>query len=152
MCWNQRCHRPDRGRIVDASLKVSTSTNPAGPGKGALAVGHRILAILVSMVEMRLRLAVIELEEEKERLIHLIIMAGMTLLFAAFGLMCLLGLLFLAIDPSYRLQALTITTAVLLGLALIIGILTIAKVRHSTFLKATRDQLMQDRALLEKRK
>lgn len=104
------------------------------------------------MVEMRLRLAVIELEEEKERLIHLIIMAGMTLLFAAFGLMSLMGLLFLAIDPHHRLQVLTITTAVLLLLALIGGVWTVVKVRRSTFLKATRDQLMQDRSLLEKRK
>ncbi len=46
------------------------------------------------MVETRLKLIAIELEEEKITLIQLILMAGITLLLTAFGLMSLLILLF----------------------------------------------------------
>ncbi|HHK8293313.1 TPA: phage holin family protein, partial [Serratia marcescens] len=80
-----------------------------GPAKGVLDIGQRIITILVGMVETRVRLAVVELEEEKVNLIQLLIMAGMTLLFTAFGLMSLLILIFWAIDPVYRLVALGAT-------------------------------------------
>ena len=95
------------------------------------------------------RVVVVELEEEKANVIQLLMMAGVTLLFTAFGLMTLLVLLFLAIDPVHRLMALGITTAVLLGLALIGAIWTITKARRSTLLGATRRQLEIDRELLE---
>lgn len=36
-----------------------------GPGKSVLGIGQRIVSIMVEMVETRLRLAVVELEEEK---------------------------------------------------------------------------------------
>ncbi|RLR18120.1 hypothetical protein D8L93_03700 [Sodalis-like symbiont of Bactericera trigonica] len=53
------------------------------------------------MVETRLRLAVVELEEEKFNLIQMLMIAGITLLFAAFSLMSLLVLVILAIDQLY---------------------------------------------------
>lgn len=114
-----------------------------------MSTAQRIVTIIVGMVETRLRLAVVELEEEKANVIQLLMMAGITLLFTAFGLMTLLVLLFWAIDPAYRLMALGITTAVLLGLALIGAIWTITKARRSTLLGATRHQLEIDRELLE---
>lgn len=125
------------------------NTTSQGPARGVLSTAQRIVTIIVGMVETRLRLAVVELEEEKANVIQLLMMAGVTLLFTAFGLMTLLVLLFLAIDPVHRLMALGITTAVLLGLALIGAIWTITKARCSTLLGATRRQLEIDRELLE---
>lgn len=121
-----------------------------GPGKGVLDTVHRIATIVVGMVETRVRLAAIELEEEKATLIQLLMMAGITLLFTAFGLMSLLVLVIWAIDPAYRLVALGSTTAVLLALAIIGVIWTLTKARHSTLLGSTRKQLETDRELLEK--
>ncbi|WP_145492556.1 phage holin family protein [Yersinia aleksiciae] len=121
-----------------------------GPGKGVLDTVHRIATIVVGMVETRVRLAAIELEEEKATLIQLLMMAGITLLFTAFGLMSLLVLVIWAIDPAYRLMALGTTTAVLLALAIIGFIWTLTKARRSMLLGSTRKQLETDRELLEK--
>ncbi|HEI8867068.1 phage holin family protein [Serratia sp. AKBS12] len=120
-----------------------------GPAKGVLDIGQRIVTILVGMVETRVRLAVVELEEEKANLIQLLMMAGISLLFTAFGLMSLLILLFWAIDPAYRVMALGITTAVLLFLAIVGIIWTLVKAKRTTLMSETRKQLEQDRAALE---
>ncbi len=104
------------------------------------------------MVETRLRLAVVELEEEKANLFQLLLMLGLTMLFAAFGLMSLMVLIIWAIDPQYRLNAMIATTVVLLVLALIGGIWTLRKARASTLLRHTRQELANDRALLEDEK
>lgn len=124
-------------------------TRAQGPGKGVLDIAQRIVTIMVGMVETRVRLAVIELEEEKANLVQLLMMAGLTLLFTAFGLMSLLILIFWAIDPAYRLVALGTTTAVLLFLAVVGIVWTLSKARRSTLLGATRQQLEQDRTALE---
>ncbi|HHQ6573006.1 TPA: phage holin family protein [Serratia fonticola] len=126
-------------------------TRTQGPGKGVLDIAQRIVTIMVGMVETRVRLAVIELEEEKANLIQLLMMAGLTLLFTAFGLMSLLILIFWAIDPAYRLMALGTTTAVLLFLAVVGLVWTLSKARRSTLLGATRQQLELDRAELEEK-
>lgn len=96
-----------------------------------------------------MRLAVVELEEEKAHLVQLLLMLGLTMLFAAFGLMSLVVLVFWAVEPQYRLNAMIATTVVLLGLALIGGIWTLRKSRQSTLLRHTRRELENDRALLE---
>lgn len=120
-----------------------------GPGKNILGIGQRIVTLVVQMVETRLRLAVVELEEEKANLIQLLLMAGLTLLFTAFGLMSLLVLIMWAVDPQYRLIVMVATTATLLLLAIIGGIWTLRKARRSTLLRHTRHELANDRTLLE---
>lgn len=120
-----------------------------GPGKSVLGIGQRIVSIIVEMVETRLRLAVVELEEEKANLFQLLLMVGFTMLFAAFGLMSLMVLIIWAIDPQYRLNAMIATTVVLLLAALIGGICTLRKARQSTILRHTRQELANDRSLLE---
>ncbi len=92
---------------------------------------------MVEIVETR-RLAVVELEEEKANLFQLLLMLGLTMLFAAFGLMSLMVLIIWAVDPQYRLNAMIATTVVLLLLALIGGIWTLRKSRKSTLLRHTR--------------
>ncbi|EQA4283729.1 phage holin family protein [Cronobacter dublinensis] len=120
-----------------------------GPGKSVLGIGQRIVTVLVEMVETRLRLAVVELEEEKANLFQLLLMTGLTMLFAAFGLMSLMVLLIWAVDPQYRLNVMIGTTVTLLVLALIGGIWTLKKSRQSTLLRHTRHELANDRQLLE---
>lgn len=120
-----------------------------GPGKNILGIGQRMVTVLVQMVETRVRLAVVELEEEKANIFQLLLLVGLTLLFAAFGLMSLLVLIIWAVDPQYRLNVMIGTTVTLLLLALIGGIWTLRKVRHSTLLRHTRHELANDRALLE---
>jgi len=130
---------------------AETPRTPAhGPGRGIFDSAQRIVTIMVGMVETRLRLVVVELEEEKANLFQLLLMACITLIFTAFGLMSLLVVLFFAIDPAYRLTAMATTTAVLLLLAVILGAWTLGKARRSTLLSASRRQLKIDRALLDK--
>ena len=134
---------------VAATLVVAAAAVIAG----GLAWGEAgIVTLLVEMVETRLRLVVVELEEEKANLFQLLIMTGLTLLFAAFGLMSLLVLVIWAVDAQYRLHVMIATTVVLLLAAAIVGILTLRKARRSTLLRLTRRELENDRALLEEDK
>jgi len=120
-----------------------------GPGKGVINIGQRIITLLVGMVETRIRLAVVELEEEKARLIQILLMVGLTMLFTAFGLMSLIVLIIWSVDAQYRLMAISITTVVLFALATIFGFSALAKSRRSTLLRSTRKELKSDRKLLE---
>jgi len=128
---------------------MADSYHSNGPGKSVFGIGQRIVTIMVDMVETRLRLVVAELEEEKANLFQMLLMLGLTMLFAAFGLMSLMVLIIWAIDPQYRLNAMIATTAVLLLLALIGAVWTLRKARRSTLLRHTRNELANDRALLE---
>jgi len=128
---------------------MADSHHSNGPGKSVFGIGQRIVTIMVDMVETRLRLAVAELEEEKANLFQMLLMLGLTMLFAAFGLMSLMVLIIWAIDPQYRLNAMIATTAVLLLFALIGAVWTLRKARRSTLLRHTRNELANDRALLE---
>lgn len=126
-----------------------TEKKRQGPASGAIASAQRILMLLVGIVETRLRLAVIELEEEKNHLFQLLLMTGLTLIFSAFGLMSLIALIIWGLEPEYRLLALAWITATLLGLALVVGLWTLIKARRATLLKETRKELSTDRTLLE---
>lgn len=128
---------------------MSNTQRPQGPASGVLNSLSKIGAIVIGMVETRLNLIAVELEEEKTTLIQLILMAGVTLLLTAFGLMSLLILIFWVIPPEYRVYALAITTATLLFCALIGAIMTLRKARNSTLLGDTRQQLELDKRLLE---
>jgi len=128
---------------------MTDSQQNHGPAKGVINIGQRIVTTLVGMVETRVRLAVVELEEEKANIIQMLLMLGLTMLFTAFGLMSLMVLIIWAIDPQYRLMAIAITTGVLFLLALIFGLWTLRKSRQSTLLRHTRKELANDRDLLE---
>ncbi|UGA51598.1 MULTISPECIES: phage holin family protein [Dickeya] len=128
---------------------METEPQRQGPGSTAVSTVQRILAILVGMAETRLRLAVVELEQEKNLLIQLLLMVGLTLLFTAFGLMSLIVLIIWSIDPALRLTALCWITAALFGLALFGALWTLKRLRRSTLLRDTRKELATDRSLLE---
>ncbi|OTA20187.1 membrane protein [Xenorhabdus beddingii] len=127
---------------------MTPSSHSQGPGKGLFDTLRRVAAILVRMVETRLRLVAVELEESTATLVQLLLMVGFTLLFAGFGLMCLLMLIFWAIDPACRITAMSIAAGTLLLLAVLSAIWTIRKTRKLTFLRATREQLNLDRRML----
>ncbi|MBA2816417.1 phage holin family protein [Candidatus Pantoea persica] len=128
---------------------MAVSQRSHGPGKGVINIGQRIVTMLVSMVETRVRLAVVELEAEKASLIQLLLMVGLTMLFTTFGLMSLTVLILWAVDAQYRLMAIGITTGVLFLLAIIFGLWSLRKSRQSTLLHHTRKELETDRQLLE---
>ncbi len=91
--WELALHRCSARRSAVASLIMADTHHAQGPGKSVLGIGQRIVSIMVEMVETRLRLAVVELEEEKANLFQLLLMLGLTMLFAAFGLMSLMVLI-----------------------------------------------------------
>ncbi|WP_272848671.1 phage holin family protein [Pantoea ananatis] len=128
---------------------MTDSQQNHGPAKGVINIGQRIVTTLVGMVETRVRLAVVELEEEKANIIQMLLMLGLTMLFTAFGLMSLMVLIIWAVDAQYRLMAIAITTGVLFLLALIFGLWTLRKSHQSTLLRHTRKELANDRDLLE---
>lgn len=128
---------------------MTDSQQNHGPAKGVINIGQRIVTTLVGMVETRVRLAVVELEEEKANIIQMLLMLGLTMLFTAFGLMSLMALIIWAVDAQYRLMAIAVTTGVLFLLALIFGLWTLRKSRQSTLLRHTRKELANDRDLLE---
>lgn len=101
------------------------------------------------MVETRPRLAGAELEEKKSNIIHMLMMAGIRLLFAAFGLMCMLVLVILAIDPQYRLTAIATTTGILLLLAIVGTVVALTKARKFSLLSSSRAEMQVDRNILE---
>ena len=123
--------------------------NSQGPGQGAVNILQRIATIVVNIVETRVRLLVIEIEEEKDNFVKLILMSGLTLICLAFGLISLLILICWSIDPVYRFTVLAIFSGVLLLTALVSAIITLKKAKTSTFLKETRNNLKIDKELLE---
>lgn len=126
-----------------------TDKQRQGPASGAIDSARRILTLMVGIIETRVRLAVVELEEEKSHLIQLLLLIGLTLIFAAFGVMSLIALIVWGVDPQYRFLALAWITAALLGSAVILGLWALIKARRATLLKATRQALHADRELLE---
>nr|CAB3503778.1 unnamed protein product [Digitaria exilis] len=113
-----------RSKAEQALKESRYRLGETGPANNVLGIGQRILTTLVGIAETRVRLAVVELEEEKANLFQMLLMLGLTMLFAAFGLMSLMVLIIWAIDPQYRLNAMIATTVVLLVAALIGGIWT----------------------------
>ncbi|PHM39788.1 membrane protein [Xenorhabdus mauleonii] len=130
-------------------MTQSSHTKDSGPGKGLLGILRRVAAIVIGMAETRIQLVAVELEEGAATLVQLLLMIGLTLLFAGFGLMCFLALIFWAIDPAYRIMAMAITAGTLLLLAVFGAIWTVRKAKKLTFLNATREQLNIDRKMLE---
>lgn len=130
---------------------MSTPKPGSAPGQGIIGVGQRLLTTLVSIAETRIRLAIVELEEEKANLLQLLLMVGLTMIFTAFGLMSLIILVILAVPLEYRLYAIVITTVSLFAFALVFGLWALAKSRRSTLLQYTRKELDTDRKALEER-
>ncbi|STU98294.1 inner membrane protein YqjE [Klebsiella pneumoniae] len=131
---------------------MANTQHTQGPGQRVFSIGQRIVTLLVEMVENAAASGRRGAGGGESHLFQLLIMTGLTLLFAAFGLMSLLVLVIWAVDAQYRLHVMIATTVVLLLAAAIVGILTLRKARRSTLLRLTRKELENDRALLEEDK
>ncbi|MGC8400077.1 phage holin family protein [Enterobacter mori] len=96
------------------------------------------------VVGTRIQLAVTELEEEKERLLQLMLLTGLILLFTAFGIMSLLIYILLFAAPADQQTLLLYVAGALIALALILGIVVRVRTGRSTLLRETRSQLRED--------
>lgn len=63
---------------------MANTQHTQGPGQRVFSIGQRIVTLLVEMVETRLRFSRRGAGGEKANLFQLLIMTGLTLLFAAF--------------------------------------------------------------------
>lgn len=123
----------------------------SGAAGGPVAKIRRIVTLLFGMAETRFRLLVVELEEEKTNLLHILLAAGLTLIFTAFTLLSLLLLILLALEPHTRLVALSVTTPILLLCALLFGFRARSRVEKTGLLRLTRKTLAEDRQALEEK-
>ncbi|HFZ1002450.1 TPA: phage holin family protein [Klebsiella aerogenes] len=105
---------------------------------------HRVFTALTGTLHTRLELVAVELEEEKSRIFGLLIMAGLTLMFTAFGVISLLVFILLSFPPEHRLMLLGSGSAVFLILALAFFIFVRQRIAGSRMLSETRRQLGKD--------
>lgn len=115
-----------------------------GPSKRLLNRGSSFLTTLMKSFESRLKLVVVELEEEKGRIFKTLLLVGASLLFLTFGLMSLMILIMWAIEPERRILVLYITTFVLFLLSIFLGVCARRGLNYSNFLKETRKQINID--------
>lgn len=120
----------------------------AGPMERVFGASKRLLEHLLEGGEMRLRLAVLELEEERARLFDLFLLAGLTLALSVLGF-AFAGVLVIAFFwETHRLTAIATVAAVfLLGAAFAAWRLR-RLARRRSLLRATLEQLATDRQLL----
>jgi uncharacterized membrane protein YqjE len=120
-----------------------------GPAQRVLDAGKQLIGSLVATGETRLRLAVVELEEERARLVTMALLIGLSMILLLLGLGALTTLIIVVFWESHRLTAIGVSAAVLI----ISGLLTIAWVmrmaRQRTLLASTLKNLALDRELLE---
>ncbi len=110
----------------------------------------RLVEPLVSFLKTRLELLATEIEEERERLKQIILLAVIALFCACFGLILLTLLVVVAFWDSYRLYVLGGFVILYFGLGLIAGLVMRRKVvTRPRFLSATLSVLAKDRESLK---
>ncbi|WP_163576741.1 phage holin family protein [Halomonas faecis] len=123
-----------------------------GPAQRLFEAAKRLLGSLIAAGETRLRLAVLELEEERARLVTLLLLIGASLVMLLLGLAVLALLVAVIFWDSHRLAAMGISAGVLLGGSLLLALLARYQARRHTLLKSTLTQLATDRELAERRR
>lgn len=122
-------------------------------GKPRLATGLRgLLSSGVEVVQTRLELFAVEVQEEKHRVSAYLFNVVLAALFIGFGLTSLVVLFTVALWDTHRLLALGIGTAVLLGAGLLTGATAARLAREgSRLFAASLAELVRDRDALERR-
>ncbi|HDZ45804.1 hypothetical protein LCGC14_0191240 [marine sediment metagenome] len=120
-----------------------------GPTQRVFSAVKRLLKSLIANSETRLRLAVFELEEERARLVTLMLLAGASLLLLLLGIATLTALVVVLFWDTYRLTAIGISAGVLIGASFLLAVMAIRQSKRHSLLKETLKQLSADRALLE---
>jgi len=120
-----------------------------GPAQRLFASGKRVIATLVATAETRLRLAVVELEEERARLATLLLILGLSLVLLMLGIATLTVLVIVVFWESYRLTAIVVSAAVLLGAGIALALWAMRMARRPTLLADTLKHLALDRELAQ---
>lgn len=121
-----------------------------GPALRLFAAAKRLLASLLATGETRLRLAVLELEEERARLVGLLLIVGLSLILLMLGIGVLTTLVVVAFWDSYRLTAIAVSAGVLLGSGALLALRALQLARRRTLLAGTLKHLATDRDLVER--
>ncbi|MFY0991978.1 phage holin family protein [Halomonas sp. C05BenzN] len=121
-----------------------------GPAQRLFTAAKRLLGSLLATGETRLRLAVLELEEERARLITLLLLAGVSLILLLLGIGALTALVVVAFWDSHRLTAITVSALVLLGSGIGLAVWVMRLARRRTLLASTLKHLATDRDLMER--
>lgn len=120
-----------------------------GPAQRVFTAGRRLLGSLLASGETRLRLAVLELEEERARLVGMLLLAGLALILLLLGIAVLTTLVIVFFWDSYRLTAIAVSAGVLLSSGLLLCLRVMQLARRRTLLASTLKHLATDRELLE---
>jgi len=120
-----------------------------GPAQRVFTAGRRLLGSLLATGETRLRLAVLELEEERARLVGMLLLAGLAMILLLLGIAVLTTLVIVAFWDSYRLTAIAVSAGVLLGGGLLLCLRVMQLARRRTLLASTLKHLATDRDLVE---
>lgn len=120
-----------------------------GPAQRVFTAGRRLLGSLLATGETRLRLAVLELEEERARLVGLLLLAGLAMILLLLGIAVLTTLVIVAFWDSYRLTAIGVSAGVLLGGGVLLCLRVMQLARRRTLLASTLKHLATDRDLVE---
>lgn len=120
----------------------------AGPAENVISAARRLIANLIASGETRLRLAVVEWEAERDRMLTLLLLAGAGLIVLSFAVGMLLLLVVVMYWDENRLQAIAICSAVLFVISgvLIVAAKRVAKQRK--LMAATLHHLEEDRQAL----
>jgi uncharacterized membrane protein YqjE len=120
-----------------------------GAAQRLFTAGKRLLISLLATGETRLRLAVVELEEERARLVTLLLLSGLSLILLLLGLGVLTTLVIVTFWDTHRLTAIGVSAAVLLlsGIGVAAWVMRLA--RRRTLLASTLIHLATDRELME---
>lgn len=119
------------------------------PGKKIINIGKRIISTLISILETRVQLLRIELENEITKLITLLILINLIMIFASFSFLSLIMLVTLMVNIKYCIFIIAIITSLLLFITLLLGYYMIKKIGQSKLLSFTSKELKKDRELLK---
>ncbi|PPI87822.1 hypothetical protein CRV12_02385 [Candidatus Pantoea edessiphila] len=131
---------------------MNTLNSKPNPTKNILDIGQSIIAKIVGILETRLNLIILEIEEEKFKVLQILLMIGLIFLFASLGFFCLLILILWSVNPQYRIAVLVAISTTLLSLSFIFSVLVFKKSRQSTLLQHSCEELKIDRSMLEDKK
>ncbi|ANF58619.1 phage holin family protein [Halotalea alkalilenta] len=121
----------------------------SGPAAGLFNAGRRLLGTLLSAGETRLRLVIVELQEERDRFFSLLLMAFTALLLATFGIGMLMLWVVVYFWDTHRLLAIGGAAGILLLLALLLALRVKAVASQPTLLRSTLARLSEDRDSIE---
>ncbi|HFZ0536162.1 phage holin family protein [Klebsiella aerogenes] len=121
--------------------KHSSSTLPSAKLSD---ITTRLLTKIYKATSTRLDLLSIEINQEKNRILSLILMIGLALIFTTFGIMGLLLYTLLFIEPLHQQTVLLYFTGVLFILAIVFCIIIRISASRATLLSETREQIKND--------